>query len=406
MAETTGTGVNDYAGGNQDNSFGDSRFWMQWIEIEASAAINNLAGVGFDTANGDFIPNSGSADSAVIPHAGESDTLDVLAIANRIGETKSGSGDATLFAVRFVSTLTITQAGGYTFSLNSDDGTIIYVDGVAVINDDGPHSASTKKTQVTTLAAGAHDIIIIIITNYGGAVVNRRLTWSDHPTETNFNDIPLSALQANAGDDVAAGDGADIIDGGVGDDTLTGGAGTDRPDTSGLNAAFGGTAAATDVTVTTDTAGAQTLHFPGGESLTAPTRAVDTGSPRRQVTSLVAMEAPRCLTLGTRVLTQGGGGAGGGASIHRRHGSDARSRPPADALDRAADPTGRRGRSAQHAGADQGGRVGRRAAAARLGGVAPSPHGGVGRGGAHHVRRRGHGAGAGRGPGRPARRAP
>jgi hypothetical protein len=60
------------------------------------------------------------------------------------------------FALRARAKLVIPQGGSYTFYLNSDDGSILYIDGKMVIDNDGLHSTSEKSATVS-LTKGIHD---------------------------------------------------------------------------------------------------------------------------------------------------------------------------------------------------------------------------------------------------------
>ncbi|WP_316179578.1 calcium-binding protein [Bradyrhizobium sp. SZCCHNRI1009] len=89
----------------------------------------------------------------------------------------SGTADAAWpasshvnFATAYQANLTITTAGTYTFSLASDDGSALYIDGVRVVNNDGLHGNNTVSGQVT-LGIGAHAVEVRYFQNGGGEVV-------------------------------------------------------------------------------------------------------------------------------------------------------------------------------------------------------------------------------------------
>ncbi len=60
------------------------------------------------------------------------------------------------FALDMNFKVAITTAGSYKFYLNSDDGSILSIDDVDVINNDGTHSQQ-EKTGTKTLGAGVHN---------------------------------------------------------------------------------------------------------------------------------------------------------------------------------------------------------------------------------------------------------
>ncbi|MGH8047338.1 MAG: glycosyl hydrolase [Chthoniobacterales bacterium] len=61
------------------------------------------------------------------------------------------------FAFRFTGPITIPTAGVYTFYLNSDAGSRLYIDGSLVVNNDGVHGA-VEVSGSLTLTPGEHDI--------------------------------------------------------------------------------------------------------------------------------------------------------------------------------------------------------------------------------------------------------
>ena len=70
------------------------------------------------------------------------------------------------FVVRFTNTLNINSTGSYTFYTGSDDGSVLYIDGQLVVNNDGAHSFA-EKSGVISLSAGAHVIQVDFFENTG-----------------------------------------------------------------------------------------------------------------------------------------------------------------------------------------------------------------------------------------------
>ena len=58
---------------------------------------------------------------------------------------------------KFESKLQVVTGGAYTFYTTSDDGSVLYLDGTLVVNNDGAHSAQERSGNIT-LTAGLHDI--------------------------------------------------------------------------------------------------------------------------------------------------------------------------------------------------------------------------------------------------------
>jgi hypothetical protein len=65
------------------------------------------------------------------------------------------------FAVRYVGRIDFSAAGQYCFSLNSDDGSRLYIDGVQEIDNDGIHAMKEIQTSTPiTLTAGVHELVV------------------------------------------------------------------------------------------------------------------------------------------------------------------------------------------------------------------------------------------------------
>ncbi len=79
-------------------------------------------------------------------------------VPNSGGPGFNGFSDLTdYFAARWTGQIKIETAGEYTFTLGSDDGSRLFIDGKLVINHDGLHGYSDRSGSVT-LSAGFHDI--------------------------------------------------------------------------------------------------------------------------------------------------------------------------------------------------------------------------------------------------------
>lgn len=78
------------------------------------------------------------------------------------------------FAVQFATHLYIHTAGTYTFSLCSDDGSALYIDGQKLIDNDGSHSATSLRGSME-LAEGAHSLRVDYFDDYAGEFLE--LSW-------------------------------------------------------------------------------------------------------------------------------------------------------------------------------------------------------------------------------------
>ncbi len=134
--------------------------------------------------------------------------------------------DGTLdYALKFETTLTITTAGTYTFRTNSDDGSMLYLDGVQIVNNDGLHGNITVTSAGQSLTAGTYTLELVFFERAGGEVLGADISGPD--TGGGFVNLATFA-GANVVTLSGAGtDGDDMITGGAGTDTLYGGGGAD-----------------------------------------------------------------------------------------------------------------------------------------------------------------------------------
>jgi len=120
-----------------------------------------------------------------------------------LSAVSSGSpGNYTFFSARYRGSITITTAGSYTFTLNSDDASYMWIDGAALaptasnalINSGGLHGA-TPASGTVTLTAGQHNVLLF----YGQGPPNQysiSLSYSGADTGNNTVIIPQSVLCA------------------------------------------------------------------------------------------------------------------------------------------------------------------------------------------------------------------
>ncbi|MBL9113051.1 MAG: hypothetical protein JNM74_27435, partial [Myxococcales bacterium] len=66
---------------------------------------------------------------------------------------------AEWFAIRYEAPLTVTTAGDYDLTINSDDGAVVYVNDQKIVDNDGVHTA-TEKTGPVHLDPGTHSLRI------------------------------------------------------------------------------------------------------------------------------------------------------------------------------------------------------------------------------------------------------
>lgn len=96
---------------------------------------------------------------------------------------------ADTFASRHTGWLKIDTAGSYTLSINSDDGSRLFLDGAVLINNDGLHGMQERSATVT-LTAGHHHLKVEFFEQGGGAGLEFR--WSGPGIAKQI--VPVSAL--------------------------------------------------------------------------------------------------------------------------------------------------------------------------------------------------------------------
>ncbi len=102
-----------------------------------------------------------------------------------LGVVDAGSDYGLLFTGRIV----VPTDGTYTFSTTSDDGSVLWIDGEAVVNNAGWHGMEEKSGKVD-LKAGPHDINVYFYQGDGGQGLE--VTWSGPDFER--ASIPEGAL--------------------------------------------------------------------------------------------------------------------------------------------------------------------------------------------------------------------
>jgi len=80
------------------------------------------------------------------------------------------------FSARWTRTLAVTQPGSYRFTLNSDDGSRLFIDGELVINAWYDHGPARTFSATRTLSAGSHEVRIEYYERSGAAVA--RFGWA------------------------------------------------------------------------------------------------------------------------------------------------------------------------------------------------------------------------------------
>lgn len=96
------------------------------------------------------------------------------------------------FAYRFIGRIKIPATGVYRFYTYSDDGSVLKIDGVTVIDNDGGHSARRREGKVA-LEGGFHDFTLDYFENYMGQQLEVGFTSREIPETL----LPDSLLYVN-----------------------------------------------------------------------------------------------------------------------------------------------------------------------------------------------------------------
>nr|BFF40614.1 hypothetical protein BACY1_24190 [Tenacibaculum mesophilum] len=75
-------------------------------------------------------------------------------------------GDHETFSVRYKGLLRIDTDGAYTFYTTSDDGSKLFINGIEVVDNDGPHGSQTRSGQIT-LKSGVHELEVLFYERTG-----------------------------------------------------------------------------------------------------------------------------------------------------------------------------------------------------------------------------------------------
>ena len=93
------------------------------------------------------------------------------------------------FAFIFIGFIEIPEDGQYTFSLASNDGSVLFIDGYEIINNDGPHGM-IEKSNTVALRKGKHKIQLKYFQMQGSSGL--KLSWDSNEFEK--EEIPENVL--------------------------------------------------------------------------------------------------------------------------------------------------------------------------------------------------------------------
>ena len=78
------------------------------------------------------------------------------------------------FGFRFTATLSLSQAGTYTFYTTSDDGSQLFINGQMVVDNDGLHGSREEQGNIN-LSAGTHDLVLTYFEKTGGSSLSAQI---------------------------------------------------------------------------------------------------------------------------------------------------------------------------------------------------------------------------------------
>ena len=107
------------------------------------------------------------------------------------GPTFPGTQLTNRFAIRWTGKLEAPKDGEYTFSLESDDGSRLLIDGKIVVDNGGLHDMQSQWGKVN-LKAGEHDIKIDYFENENDGGAGCVLSWK--PPGRAWSTVPARAL--------------------------------------------------------------------------------------------------------------------------------------------------------------------------------------------------------------------
>jgi hypothetical protein len=100
------------------------------------------------------------------------------------------------FVQRFSGALTLKRGGKYAFQLQSDDGSVLYINGKEIVNHDGLHGFTAKDGAVE-LEEGPQALTVDHFQKAGGAGIVLR--WKGPDAGETWQVVPQSALQTKGG---------------------------------------------------------------------------------------------------------------------------------------------------------------------------------------------------------------
>eukprot|EP01052_Picozoa_sp_SAG31_P019049 SAG31_NODE_1374_length_8594_cov_57.759623_4_plen_896_part_00 len=100
------------------------------------------------------------------------------------------------YAMRWRGQISILTEGAYQFKTSSDDGSMLYVDGIRVVDNDGDHGIRDVTSRDVSLTPGMHDIVITFYEHGGGSRL--QVSWKT-PGSEEFEPLGGNVLSNSVG---------------------------------------------------------------------------------------------------------------------------------------------------------------------------------------------------------------
>ena len=95
--------------------------------------------------------------------------------------------------VQWTGKINITTGGAYMFAIGSDDGSRLFIDGVLVVQNDGPKGVADGTSAAINLSSGLHDVRIDFTNSGGNGNMNFKYSG---PDQVAMGTVPSSKLSA------------------------------------------------------------------------------------------------------------------------------------------------------------------------------------------------------------------
>ncbi|HEX3999112.1 MAG TPA: autotransporter-associated beta strand repeat-containing protein [Pirellulales bacterium] len=161
---------------NPNNANYDSLSQLNtWFGLQTPVVVAN-------TTTGNY-PNLNFSNNG---YSGQNSTMFGASPANSsLGEAGFGFTAQTNLEARFTGYIYITQAGSYTFSTTSDDGSVLFLDnGNSPFVNNNAFQGATTVTETETLSAGFHAITVGYYQGTGGEGLNVQYSGPDTSNQT------------------------------------------------------------------------------------------------------------------------------------------------------------------------------------------------------------------------------